>query len=151
GPGGERVDHHRGRPEHVEDHPPPGPVRHGPAVIPARRLAGGVALVDDVLRAATVMGHVLAAGPALVLPRSAIEEARALAATLPRGSAILAGERRGEPIEGFDMGNSPSSCTPELCSGKTMVMTTTNGTRAILACLEADRVVIAAFVNLKAT
>ncbi len=122
-----------------------------PALIPPGALAGGVAVVLDVLRATTTMVHALAAGCDAILPCSEVEEARRLAATLPTGSALLAGEREGEPIDGFDLGNSPASCTPEACSGRTLVMTTTNGTRAILACLGADRVLIAAFVNRKAT
>ena len=122
-----------------------------PALIPAGALAGGVAVVIDVLRATTTMIHALAAGCDAIIPCGEIDEARRLAASLPKGSALLAGERQGVPIEGFDLGNSPGDCTPEVCSGKTLVMTTTNGTRAILASLEADRVLVAAFVNLRAT
>jgi len=132
-------------------HRPPVFVHLLPCLIPPGAMAGGVAVVIDVLRATTVMVHALGAGADAIRPCSEIDEARSLAATLPGGSAVLAGERRGEPIEGFDLGNSPASCTPEVCSGKTLVMTTTNGTRAILACLEADRVLVAAFVNRKAT
>jgi len=74
-----------------------------------------------------------------------------VAAALPEGTALLAGEREGLPIDGFDLGNSPASFTPEICRGKTLVMTTTNGTRAILASLDAERVVIGAFANFAAT
>ena len=122
-----------------------------PALIPAGALKGGVAVVVDVLRATTVMIHALAAGCDALIPCLEIDEARKVAASLPAGTAILAGERQGKPIPGFERGNSPSSFTPELCTGKTLVMTTTNGTRAILACLEADRILIGAFVNRKAT
>ncbi len=118
-----------------------------PALIPAGILKGGVAVVIDVLRATTTMIHALAAGCDEIVPCLEIDEARREAASRPAGTSILAGERGGLPIEGFDIGNSPASCTAEVCSGKTMVMTTTNGTRAILACLEADRVFVAAFVN----
>jgi 2-phosphosulfolactate phosphatase len=110
-----------------------------------------VAVVIDVLRATTTMVHALAAGCDAIIPCGEIDEARKIASTLPEGAALLAGERQGLPIEGFDLGNSPGDCTPEVCSGKTLVMTTTNGTKAILASLEADRVLIAAFVNRKAT
>jgi 2-phosphosulfolactate phosphatase len=64
---------------------------------------------------------------------------------------LLAGERQGLPIPGFDLGNSPGEFVPEVCRGRTLVMTTTNGTRAILASLEAERVYIASFGNLRAT
>jgi len=122
-----------------------------PALIPAGALRGGVAVVIDVLRATTTMVHALAAGCDAIIPCLEIDEARAIASKLPEGSGVLAGERQGLPIEGFDLGNSPGDCTPEICSGKTVVMTTTNGTRAIHASLEADQVLIAAFVNRSAT
>ena len=63
---------------------------------------------------------------------------------------ILAGERHGKPITGFDIGNSPRDFTPAVCKGKTIVMATTNGTPAIVAASEADRVLVAAFVNFSA-
>lgn len=122
-----------------------------PSLIPPGALEGGVAVVIDVLRATTVMLHALAAGAEAVRPCGEIDDARALAASLPPGTALLAGERQGEPIPGFDLGNSPGSFTPESCGGKSVVMTTTNGTRAILASLAADRVLVAAFANRKAT
>lgn len=122
-----------------------------PSLIPPGALVGGVAVVIDILRATTTMVHALAAGCDAIIPCVEIEEARQVAAALPEGTAVLAGERQGLPIQGFDLGNSPASCTPEACTGKTLVMTTTNGTKAILASLEAERVFIAAFVNRKAT
>ena len=118
-----------------------------PGLIPPGDLKGSVAVVVDVLRATTVMVQALASGCTAVIPCSQIEEARRIAADLPAGSALLAGERHGLPIEGFDLGNSPGEFTPEACRGKTLVMTTTNGTRAILASLDAERVLVAAFSN----
>jgi 2-phosphosulfolactate phosphatase len=122
-----------------------------PSLIPDGALRGGVAVVVDVLRATTVMVHALASGCESVIPCGEIDEARRVAGSLPPGSAILAGERHGLPIEGFDLGNSPGSFTPEVCRGKTLAMTTTNGTRAILASLDADEVLIAAFPNFGVT
>jgi 2-phosphosulfolactate phosphatase len=122
-----------------------------PALIPPGALQGGLAVVVDILRATTTMIHALAAGADAVVPCLEIDEARRVAATFPAGSALLAGERKGLPIEGFDLGNSPSGCAPEVCAGRTVVMTTTNGTRAIHASLEADRVLIASFVKRSAT
>ena len=130
---------------------PPVHVHLLPGLIPAGALAGGVAVVIDVLRATTTIVHALAAGCDAVIPCLEIDDARRTAADLRPIRGLLAGERKGLPIEGFDLGNSPSSCTPEVCSGRTMVMTTTNGTRAIAACAGADRILIAAFVNRKAT
>jgi 2-phosphosulfolactate phosphatase len=122
-----------------------------PSLIPPGSLRGGVAVVVDVLRATTVMIEALAAGCAAVIPCGEIDAAKKVAAGLPAGSALLAGERGGLPIPGFDLGNSPEEFTRDVCQGKTLVMTTTNGTRAILASLEADRVYVASFANLRAT
>jgi len=122
-----------------------------PSLIPPGALRGGVAVVVDVLRATTVMVHALAAGCEAVIPCGEIDEAKQVAASLPPGTALLPGERGGLPIPGFHLGNSPGEFTHLVCEGKTLVMTTTNGTRAILASLEAERVYIASFANLKAT
>ena len=130
---------------------PPVHVHLLPSLIPSGALVGGVAVVIDVLRATTTMVHALAAGCDAVIPCLEIDEARRVARELQPNPGLLAGERQGLPIEGFDLGNSPSACTSELCSGRTMVMTTTNGTRAIAACGDAERTLIAAFVNRKAT
>ena len=121
-----------------------------PSLIAPGALAGGVAVVVDVLRATTVMVQALAAGCEAIIPCGEVVEAKALAASLPAGTAFLAGERQGLPIAGFDLGNSPDDFTPEVCRGKTLVMTTTNGTRAILASLEAEQVGIGAMVNAEA-
>lgn len=114
-------------------------------------LAGGIAVVIDILRATTLMIHALAAGARAILPCREIDEARQAAAGFPPGEAILAGERQGVPIPGFDLGNSPAACTPEVCRGKTIVMTTTNGAKAVLASLPAEELIVAGFVNLSAT
>jgi len=122
-----------------------------PGLIPPGALRGGVAVVIDVLRASTMIVHALAQGCESVIPCGEIDEAKRVAEGLPAGSALLAGERRGLPIDGFDLGNSPSQCTRDLCGGKTLVMTTTNGTRAILASLEAELVLVGGFVNFAPT
>jgi 2-phosphosulfolactate phosphatase len=122
-----------------------------PRLIPPGSLYGGIAVVVDVLRATTVMVQALASGCEAIIPCTEIEEAKEVAAGLPPGSVLLAGERQGLPIPGFDLGNSPSEFVPEVCRGSTLVMTTTNGTRAILASRQAKRVYIAGFTNLRAT
>ncbi|MGO9465127.1 MAG: 2-phosphosulfolactate phosphatase [Isosphaeraceae bacterium] len=122
-----------------------------PSLIPPGSLPGAMVVVVDVLRATTVMVHALAAGCQAVIPCGEIDEAKSVASRLPAGTALLAGERLGLPIPGFALGNSPADFTAEACAGKTLVMTTTNGTRAILSSLEARRVYIASFANLTAT
>ena len=122
-----------------------------PTLISPGALRGGVVVVVDVLRATTVMVRALASGCVAVIPCGEIEEAVNIRDSLPPGTALLAGEREGLPIAGFDLGNSPGAFTPAICTDKTLVMTTTNGTRAILASVEADRVLVAAFTNLMET
>ncbi|HEV3342699.1 MAG TPA: 2-phosphosulfolactate phosphatase [Pirellulales bacterium] len=113
-------------------------------------LAEGVVVVIDVLRATTVIVHALAAGARQVIPCLEVEDALQAAAHLPKGEAVLGGERGGLKIAGFDLGNSPDEFTPESVGGKTLVFTTTNGTRAMMACRQARRVFTGAFVNASA-
>jgi 2-phosphosulfolactate phosphatase len=122
-----------------------------PVLIEPGGLRGVVAIVVDVLRATTVMVHALDAGAEAILPCLEVEDAITEASRYSTGKALLAGERQGLPIEGFDLGNSPGAFVPGVCAGKTVVMTTTNGTRAIHASLDAKRVLIASFLNLSAT
>jgi 2-phosphosulfolactate phosphatase len=63
---------------------------------------------------------------------------------------LLGGERGGLPIEGFDLGNSACEYTPQAVAGRTIVFTTSNGTRALGACSAARRVLIGSFVNFSA-
>ena len=107
-------------------------------------------MVIDVLRATTTIVHALAAGCTCVRPCATIEEAKALADEMRVGRVLLGGERGGLPLPGFDVGNSPREYTPKLCRGKTVVLTTTNGTRALLCAAVAQRVLVAAFVNYSA-
>lgn len=121
-----------------------------PELIPVGRLAGGVAVVIDVLRATTTIVHALAAGCKSIRPCTEVEEARQIAGEMRVGKSLLGGERNGSPLPGFDLGNSPGEYTMEICQGRTLVLTTTNGTRTLLRAAEAERVLIAAFVNFSA-
>jgi 2-phosphosulfolactate phosphatase len=121
-----------------------------PALAPPEAFAGSIVVVVDVLRATTTVVHALAAGAREVAAAETVEEARALASRLPPGEALLAGERGGLRIEGFDLGNSPAEFTPARCEGKSIVLTTTNGTRAVRHARRARRVLLGAFVNFSA-
>jgi 2-phosphosulfolactate phosphatase len=121
-----------------------------PSLFEPADLRGGVAVVIDVLRASTTIIHALAAGATQVIPCGEISQAPPLAAELPAGTALLGGERAGTRIPGFDLDNSPLRYVPEVLQGKTLVFTTTNGTRALLRAEQAARIVIGAFVNLQA-
>src|SRR5262245_12215255 len=121
-----------------------------PDYAPAGGLVGGVAVVIDVLRATTTMVHALGAGAVCVRPCADLDEARALAGSLPAGKALLGGERGGVALSDFDLGNSPREYTPARCKNLTVVLTTTNGTKALARAAEAERVLVAAFVNFSA-
>jgi 2-phosphosulfolactate phosphatase len=115
----------------------------------AAHLAGASALVIDVLRASTSMITALGNGASEVIPVVTVEEAHARRASLG-GSALLAGERGGDPPEGFDLGNSPLEFTRERVDGRSVVMTTSNGTKALVAARPATRTGVAAFINARA-
>jgi 2-phosphosulfolactate phosphatase len=121
-----------------------------PNLVPAGCLSGGLAVVVDVLRATTTMIHALAAGCTCVRPCAEVEEARELAGGMRAGRVLLGGERGGVPLPGFDLGNSPREYTAKACRGSTLVLTTTNGTRALLCAAAAERTLLAGFVNYSA-
>lgn len=113
-------------------------------------------VVFDVLRATSTMIAALSNGAAGIVPVATIEEAVRLH-ELDR-NVLLAGERDGLRIRtaqsggiDFAFGNSPREFTSDRVAGKTIVTTTTNGTRALRACLGAENVFAASFANLKAT
>jgi 2-phosphosulfolactate phosphatase len=113
-------------------------------ILPQRDLAGSVAVVFDVLRATSTLIAALSHGAAGVWPVRTIEEARALKAARP--AALLGGERKGERIEGFDLGNSPLEYG-EAVRGREIISTTTNGTIALRAAGHASSVLAAGLVN----
>lgn len=121
-----------------------------PVMFSPEDLRGGVAVVIDVLRASTTIVQALAAGAEAVIPCGEVAEAQDIAANLSAGSCLLGGERRGVKIDRFDLGNSPLEYTPEKVAGRTIVFTTTNGTRALKRCLAAEQIVIGSFANLDA-
>src|SRR5450432_3970489 len=127
-----------------------------PAELPAlaqRDLRATVCVVFDVLRATSTFVTALHNGAKAIIPVSEISEALAIKKTHPE--VLLGGERDGVRISAggidFDLGNSPREYTPEKVRGKTIVSTTTNGTRALRACAGAQTVLAASFLNLTAT
>lgn len=125
-------------------------VHYLPQSVAAEELERGTAVVIDVLRATTTIVYALGAGARAVIPCLTIEDALAAAGSLPANGVVLGGERGGRPIEGFDLGNSPAEYEHSIVAGKTIVLTTTNGTKALLQCAGAEQIVIGSFVNLSA-
>jgi 2-phosphosulfolactate phosphatase len=110
-------------------------------------LAGVSAVVIDVVRASTTIVAALAGGARAVVPVASPEDARARGRSWPDGPVLVGGERGGHPPPGFDCGNSPAEYTPIRVAGRTVIFTTTNGTRALLAVAGARRVAVGGFVN----
>jgi 2-phosphosulfolactate phosphatase len=118
-----------------------------------RDLRATACVVFDVLRATSAFVTALRNGAAAIIPVSEISEALEIKRKQPR--VLTAGERHGVKIhvqgQEFDFGNSPREFTPDKVKGRTIVSTTTNGTRALRACAHAKLVLAAAFLNLSAT
>lgn len=124
------------------------------AVSPAERDRASVAVVIDVLRATTVATTALSAGAKSIQTCRVVEEAfqiKAAANETAQGQPpLLCGERECRPIEGFDFGNSPSEYSPAGVGDRDLVMTTTNGTRAIDEAADCDVMLLACFANVSA-
>ncbi|HTI98429.1 MAG TPA: 2-phosphosulfolactate phosphatase [Dongiaceae bacterium] len=121
-----------------------------------RDMQGTACVVFDILRATSTIVTALAHGAAAAVPVLQIAEALDWRRRQP--GVLLAGERNGlrirgehHPADDFDLGNSPREFTAAVVSGKTIVTTTTNGTRALRACSGASRTLIGSFLNLAAT
>ena len=133
-----------------------------PAELPAlarRDLRATACVVFDVLRATSTFVTALHHGAQAIIPVSEIAEALEIkksgSGIRNPESILLGGERNGIRISAggvdFDLGNSPREYTPEMVRGKTIVSTTTNGTRALRACVGAKTILASSFLNLGAT
>ena len=117
-----------------------------PALLPFYELDDTTAVVIDIFRASSSMCFGLANGARSIIPVAEIDECLAY----KDKGYLLAAERDGAVVDGFDFGNSPFSYTPEKVAGKTVVLTTTNGTRAIQQCKKAKTVAMGSFLNIGA-
>lgn len=104
-----------------------------------------VVVVIDVLRATSVITTAFANGAKEIYPFMGVEETFEMAKKID--GSLLAGERGGIKIDGFDLGNSPLDFTKEKIFNKTICMTTSNGTRAIENSKTADVIYICSFLN----
>jgi 2-phosphosulfolactate phosphatase len=121
-----------------------------PGELSTSELADRTAVVIDILRASSTIVEALGAGAKSIYPVASIEEALRLVNSFGRDEVLLCGERKCLPIEGFDLGNSPREFTPERVAGKTLVMSTTNGTNVMSQTAGAGRVYVASLLNLGA-
>ncbi len=117
-----------------------------PALIPLYNVEDYIVVIIDIFRATSSICYGIENGAEAIIPVSQVEEC---AAYREKGfEYLLAAERDGQVVEGFDFGNSPFSYTKEKVSGKTVVLTTTNGTHALHLSRQAKKIVIGSFLNL---
>jgi 2-phosphosulfolactate phosphatase len=113
-------------------------------------LESATVVVVDVVRATTTLVEALANGARGIYATASTEEAVKLAQSLGREDTLLCGERKGSKVPGFDLGNSPREFTRSAIEGKRLVMSTTNGTRALAKGQHGARLLTCAFTNLSA-
>lgn len=121
-----------------------------PQEIEGKNFEDITAIVIDVLRAGTCIANAVANGCDGVIPTVSVEEAMDISRAYARDDYLLCGERKNEKIDGFDLGNSPLEFTEDRVKDKKLIMTTTNGTRAIRTAKTAPDVIIGGFWNLSA-
>jgi len=119
-----------------------------PALIPLFNVEDYVVVIIDIFRATSSICYGIENGAEAIIPVSEVEEC--LAYQDKFADYLLAAERNGEVVAGFDFGNSPFSYTKEKVAGKTIVLTTTNGTHALQRSIQAKKIIIGSFLNLTA-
>ncbi|BAY94772.1 MULTISPECIES: 2-phosphosulfolactate phosphatase family protein [unclassified Tolypothrix] len=121
-------------------------VYHTPELTPTDQ-APECAIAVDVLRATSTMATVLAAGGEAVQVFSDLDQLMEVSEKWPPLKRLRAGERGGAKVAGFELGNSPLDCTPELVQGRRLFISTTNGTRALKRVQDVPTVIAAALIN----
>lgn len=104
-------------------------------------------VVIDVLRACSSMVTAFANGAKAIIPVEDMAGAGKIVANLEAKNVVLCGEKDGKKIEGYQLGNSPMEYTREVVDGRTLVMNTTNGTKAVTRSALAKRILIGSFLN----
>lgn len=115
-----------------------------PLLLPLYDLRGKVVVVIDILRATSTICAALHNGARSVIPVITVEEAMSYS----NKNYLIAGEREGSKADGFDFGNSPLEYSPEVVSDRDIVLTTTNGTKCIMASTDAAEILIGSFFNI---
>lgn len=117
-----------------------------PALIPLFGVEDYIVVIIDIFRATSSICYGIDNGAKAIIPVSLVKEC--IAYREKGTDYLLAAERDGEVVKGFDFGNSPFSYTKEKVEGKTIVLTTTNGTHALHMSRKAKKIVIGSFLNL---
>ena len=119
-------------------------VCYSPQSYPLFHNPQSIVVVIDVLRATSAITTAFYNGVLRMIPVATVEEA----AEYRKQGFLVAAERNGEMVEGFDLGNSPFGYMNKKVKGKTIAITTTNGTQAIEVAKAAEQVIIGSFLNL---
>ncbi|MGL6135191.1 MAG: 2-phosphosulfolactate phosphatase family protein [Prochlorococcaceae cyanobacterium] len=120
---------------------------HVPLISPPADGGPDAAVVIDVLRATTTIAWALQNGAEAIQAFASLQELEASAEAWPAEARLRAGERGGERVAGYDLGNSPLAVTPALVGGKRIFMSTTNGTRSLAAVREVPLLLTACLPN----
>ena len=107
-------------------------------------------IVIDVLRASSVIVNALNNNAKEVIPVDSVDFALKVSGGAFSGQTLLGGERNTKMIDGFNLGNSPEDYTEEIVSGKTVILYTTNGSKAVVKAKYSENLIICCFNNLKA-
>jgi 2-phosphosulfolactate phosphatase len=107
-------------------------------------------VIIDVLRASSTIVSAFMNGAKAIIPVGDMGEASKIAQNVDSDNYLLCGEKDGEKIEGYDLGNSPLEYTREIVEGKNLIFNTTNGTKAIKKSLGSSTTYIASFLNVGA-
>lgn len=113
-------------------------------MLPLYRVEDSIAVIIDIFRATSSICYGIHNGAKAIIPVSTIEECL----SYQYNGHLLAAERNGMVVDGFDFGNSPFSYSADKVTGQTIVLTTTNGTRSIELSKRAKKVVVGSFLNL---
>ena len=111
-------------------------------------MRGKSAVMIDVLRASSTIVTALSNGSKGVIPVADMGAGSKISQSMDTENILLCGEKDGEKIEGYDLGNSPLEYTPEVVSGKTIILNTTNGTKALMRASHARDIAVGSFLNL---
>jgi 2-phosphosulfolactate phosphatase len=119
-----------------------------PALLHLYDITESIVVIIDVFRATSTIAAMLHNGAKEIIPTDSV--ARCIEIGAAMAGSITAGERDGKVAEGLQHGNSPLEYSQEFVEGKTIVLTTTNGTRLLYMCKDAEQIITGSFLNLKA-
>jgi 2-phosphosulfolactate phosphatase len=119
-----------------------------PSLLHLYDIRQSIVVIIDVFRATSTIAAALHNGAREIVPIDSVEKCVEMGKNIP--DSITAGERDGKVAPGLQYGNSPLEYTPDFVSDKTLLLTTTNGTRLLHMCNEASEIITGSFLNLGA-